>query len=500
MQPVDSVAFHARFDPQRLAVIEIFSGRRWTYAALDEAIARCAGALAEEWHVNNGDRVAALAANRAELMMLHFACARIGAIYVPINWRLSPRELTAIVEDVDAKLLVGDDQLDKAGLHGVDIDAFAARCAQAAPLATNPLDPDRVSLILYTSGTSGQPKGAMITERNLNELGLNSSLFQRVDRDSRYLIDSPMFHIIGIGSSIRPPLFWGGSIVISDGFDAERTLARIGDPELGITHYFCVPQMSSILRRQPGFDPAPFRRLTALFSGGAPHPESELNAWLDDGVPVISAYGLSEAGSVLMMPIDIEEIRAHPRAVGIATPRIDVRLVDGDGRDCPAGTPGEVLLKGDNVFTGYWRRPQQTSEAFTVDGWLRTGDVAVLRDGYYEIVDRKKDMFISGGENVYPAEIENVMSLFPGVQAVAVVGVPDERWGEVGHMVVVGDAIKKEDVLLFLAERIARYKVPKHISFMQELPRTGSGKVRKDVLRASLLQQVADSPTGKSPA
>jgi len=246
--------------------------------------------------------------------------------------------------------------------------------------------------------------------------------------------------------------------------------------------------MSSILRRQPDFDPAAFRRLTALFSGGAPHPQAELNAWLDDGVPVISAYGLSEAGSVFMMPIDIETIRRHPLAVGLGTPGIRSRLVDDEGWDCPDGLPGEVLLKGDNVFAGYWRRPEQTAAVFTEDGWLRTGDVAVLRDGYYEIVDRKKDMFISGGENVYPAEIENVMSHFPGVGDVAVVGVPDERWGEVGHMVIIGEAIDKTVILSFLSERIARYKLPKHVSFADDLPRTGSGKIRKDLLRARLMQ------------
>lgn len=488
MQPVDSVAFHARFDPQRLALIEIFSDRRWTYAALDDAIRRCAHALMEEWKVKPGDRVAALAANRAELLILHFACSRVGTIYVPLNWRLSPRELAEIVDDVEPALLVGDGELAKAGLPGVAMDIFVAACAAATPLATGSLDPDRVSLILYTSGTSGHPKGAMITERNLNELGLNSSLFQRVDRNSRYLVDSPMFHIIGIASSVRPPFLTGGAVIISDGFDAQRTLGRIADPDLAVTHYFCVPQMSSILRRQPDFDPAAFRRLTALFSGGAPHPQAELNAWLDDGVPVISAYGLSEAGSVFMMPIDIETIRRHPLAVGLGTPGIRSRLVDDEGRDCPDGLPGEVLLKGDNVFAGYWRRPEQTAAVFTEDGWLRTGDVAVLRDGYYEIVDRKKDMFISGGENVYPAEIENVMSHFPGVGDVAVVGVPDERWGEVGHMVIIGEAIDKTVILSFLSERIARYKLPKHVSFADDLPRTGSGKIRKDLLRARLMQ------------
>src|ERR1700712_2157570 len=400
MGPVDYIAFHAQFNPQRLAVHDLSSERRWSYVELDHSVGLCAEALMHFWHVGEGDRVAALASNHAELLVLHFACSRIGAIYVPLNWRLASPELRDIISDVEPALLVGDEQLDLHGLTGVGIADLFDRIQEAAGLALTSvrrLDPDRVSLILYTSGTSGRPKGAMITERNLCQLGINTSIFQHVDRDSRYLVDSPMFHIIGIASSIRPPFMWGGAVLISDGFDAARTLQRIADPALAITHYFCVPQMSALLRQQPGFDPAPFRRLTALFSGGAPHPEAVLTAWLNDGVPVISAYGLSEAGSVFMMPIDIPEIRKHPRAVGIPTPAIQARLVDDNGQDCAAGMAGEILLKGDNVFAGYWRRPEQTASIYTCDGWLKTGDIGIIRDGYYEIVDRKKDMFISGG-------------------------------------------------------------------------------------------------------
>lgn len=486
--PIDFIEFHAHFHPRRLAVLEVASGRSWTYLELDDAIARWARVLHDNYWAAPGDRIGALARNRAELLILHFACARIGAIYVPLNWRLAAAELAEIVADVEPVLLVGDEELSNAGLAGAAIDELADLAARAVPLRGGKILPDQASLMLFTSGTSGKPKGAMLSERNLAQLGLNTGLFSRVTRDSRYLIDSPMFHIIGIASCVRPPLMYGGAVILSDGFDAEKTLTRIANVELGITHYFCIPQMATALRRHHSYEPNNFRRLTALFSGGAPHPEPEMLAWLDDGIPIINAYGMSEAGSVCMMPIDIELIRRRPRSVGVRTPGVHARLVDAAMNDCPPGAPGEILLKGENVFLGYWRRPELTMASFTEDGWFRTGDIGVLRDGLYDIVDRKKDMYISGGENIYPAEVEAAMSGFPGLVDVCVVGIPDERWGEVGHMVIVGSEVETEAVMNFLSHRIARYKLPKHVSFAESLPRTGSGKVRKDDLRSSLLR------------
>ena len=244
------------------------------------------------------------------------------------------------------------------------------------------------------------------------------------------------------------------------------------------------------LRREPGFDARALRGLTALFTGGAPHPAPDIRAWLRDGIPVVDGYGMSEAGTVFGMPVDLALIERKAGCVGFGTPAIRARIVDALERDCAADEPGELLLCGPNVFGGYWRRPVESAAAFTGDGWFRTGDIAVRdSDGYFRLVDRKKDMYISGGENVYPVEVEAALSGFPGLVECAVVAVPDEQWGEVGVCLLVvaaGAQVNEMQLTRYLRERIAHYKIPKRYVYVERLPRTGSGKVRKSDLRALL--------------
>jgi len=255
-----------------------------------------------------------------------------------------------------------------------------------------------------------------------------------------------------------------------------------------VTHYFCVPQMAAMLRAEPSFDPAGLLGLTGVFTGGAPHPAEDILAWTRLGLPIVDGFGMSEAGTVFGMPADLTLIAAKAGAVGLATPTVRARLVDAQDRDCPVGTPGELLLKGPNLFSHYWRKPRETAEAFTADGWFRTGDIAVRdADGFYALVDRKKDMFISGGENVYPAEIEAALAGFAGLLECAVVGVADARWGEVGVCYFVpepGATLEADHLLDHLAQRLARYKLPKQFVRLDCLPRTASGKVVKASLRA----------------
>jgi fatty-acyl-CoA synthase len=314
----------------------------------------------------------------------------------------------------------------------------------------------------------------------------------RVTHDSRFLCDSPMFHVIGLVTTIRPAFRVGAAVLLSDGFDAERTLGRLSDPELNVTHYFCVPQMAAALRTRPEFDPTRLRHLTALFTGGAPNPPADIQAWAADGIPVANGFGMSESGTVCHTGIDLPAIDAKAGSVGVPTPGVQVRVADGDGIVLPPGEAGELQLRGPNLFSGYWRRPDETAAAFTSDGWFRTGDIArVDADGSLWIVDRAKDMFISGGENVYPAEIEAALAGHPQVAECAVVGVPDERWGEVGHLAIRprAESLDVAAVQAFLGERLARYKLPKHVSIVEELPRNGAGKVLKIELRRLLLSQ-----------
>jgi len=495
---IDHVGFQARLQPQRLAFAELFSERRWTYAQFDAAIGRTATVLADVHRVRAGDRVASLARNRAELILLHLACARLGAIYVPLNWRLSGTELAVLVKDADPIILLGDAELDRPELQNLQhcepslgtLDDFATLCDAAPPMPERPIDQDAASLILYTSGTSGRPKGVLLSERNLTQTAINFGRLGRVTHRSVFLTDSPMFHIIGLVTCIRPAFLHGGATLATAGFDPPRTLAFMADPSLAVTHYFCVPQMAAMLRAQPQFHPAALSRLTAIFTGGAPHPANLIRAWLNDGLSVVDGYGMSEAGTVFGMPIDQNCIAARMGSCGIAPPSLSTRIVNDAYEDCEDMVPGELLLKGDNIFKEYWRRPQETQAAFAPGGWFRTGDIA-LRDsaGFHYLVDRKKDMFISGGENIYPAEIEAAVAGHPQVAECAVIGVPDTRWGEVGHLVLVatgGQALDTKSVLARIETRLARYKLPKHVTILEALPRNGAGKVVKAELRSLL--------------
>lgn len=488
MAVIDDTAFQAMRQPDAVAAIDLTSGRSWTYAELNQTAGRCADLLIRHYDCRTGDRVASLAKNRVELVILHLACARAGLIYVPLNWRLSGPEVRGLLEDVEPRLLIGDGELVRVGMDGLSLDAFCTQIDGWSGEAEVTTDPERISLILFTSGTSGRPKGAMLSERALRETAVNFGMLGSVDRSSIILIDTPMFHVIGLVTSVRPFLMQGATIVVSDGFDPTRTLARLSDPALGITHYFCVPQMADRLRAEPGFDGTALQGLTALFTGGAPHPAASIKAWLDAGVPVADGFGMSEAGTVLGMSLEPATIMAKAGAAGLAPPGIELTIVDGSGEPVPDGHAGELLLRGGNLFSGYWRRPKETADAYDAQGRFRTGDIAVRdADGYVSIVDRKKDMFISGGENVYPAEIEAALASFPGLVEAAVVGVADERWGEVGLCALVHrdpqpglETAVREHLSLLLAS----YKLPRHYVLVDALPRTGTGKVQKTELKA----------------
>lgn len=489
---VDDAGAQARLHPGALAVHEFVSGRHWSYAAWDEAIARTAAVLVLNHGIEPGARVAALGRNCAELVLLHLACARIGTIFVPLNWRLVPAELAPLLENSSPALLFGDADLlspVRASWRTIEIPALRAEMDDAAPLATLPFDRGRPSLILYTSGTAGRPKGVVLSEHNISHTAINFSMLAQVAHDSVMLAETPMFHTIGIIASIRPFFLRGGTVLIGEGFEPARTLARLGDAGLGVTHYFCVPQMAQMLRNTPDFDPGKLRRLTAVFSGGAPHPAENIRAWLRDGIAIADGFGMSEAGTISCMPQHIPLIDAKAGATGIVPPSIRFRIVDTGEIDVPAGMAGELLLQGDNLFSGYWRAPEETAKAFTQDGWFRTGDIVRQdEDGFLFLVDRKKDMFISGGENIYPVEIEAALAGLPGIAEAAVIGIPDARWGEVGHLAVVVAAGGPDAaaILAHFATRLARYKIPKHISFVEALPRTGTGKIQKTILRRTL--------------
>ncbi|MDC8831880.1 AMP-binding protein [Alteromonas gilva] len=482
------LTLQAKLRPTKEAVIDLTSDRSWTYPEWESFVNKSSYWLTRQG-LACGDRLACLAKNCAELVALHFACEQIGVLFVPLNWRLSAEELHALIDDCTPRLIVGDTMANKLGLAYFDINTLS----DAVSLPEGQFQPQdhraMPSLILYTSGTTGQPKGIMHSQDTIMETTLNMTLLGQVDEHSTFLCETPMFHVIGLISCVRPALYQGGRIVISDGFQPPRTLARLMDEQLCISHYFCVPQMANALRQEPDFNPASLQNLKALLTGGAPHPAVQIRQWLNDGIPIVDGYGMSEAGTVFGMPFDIATIDTKAGSVGVPTHRIEVRLADAKGQPVANGETGEVQLKGKNLFTGIWQQPQLYAQCFTADGWFKTGDVAVKDDDdFYRIVDRIKDMFISGGENVYPTEIEGVAVKLDAILECALVGVPDDRWGEVGCLFVVAKSnqapIKPQDILDALESSLAKYKLPKYIKMVDSLPRNGGGKVMKHQLKA----------------
>lgn len=489
---IDYIAAHGRARSTALACVDLASGRRWEWAAFDADVNRAAHWLIARLGSASGARVATLARNSADLLILQLGCARAGAIFVPLNWRLAAPEIQALLDDSDPVVLVADDHLATPDFTGerlrlADWTSAIARKPAGPPPMTARRAWDAATTLLYTSGTSGRPKGVMISEANAYWGSTSFMLANGVSGDSVFLIDNPLFHTAGLFAAARTPLLAGGTALISAEFDPAVTLARLSDPALGVTHYFSVPQMAQMLWNAPGFDPAMLRALDVLATGGAPNPPAQIARFVNAGIRMSDGFGMTETCSATGMPVaDSGLLIAKAGSIGLPYAGIEMRVVDERGRDLPDDETGELWVRGPGITAGYWRQPVATAAAFT-DGWFRTGD-AVRRDadGFYFLVDRKKDMYISGGENVYPAEVEAVIAELPGIAECAVIGVADERWGEVGRAFVIpvaGCVVDAESVLVHCRARLAKFKVPVSIVDDRPIPRTATGKVQKHLLR-----------------
>lgn len=504
--PPDRIALHAQSRPDALACIDLATGERLSWRDFDGRVWACASALWQRLDGAAGQRIAILSRNSADLAVLSAASERCGAVFVPLNWRLAAPELAAILADCSPSLLLvqpefeglASDALSASGLKTPLLPLSETTRPQAAPLADcAPAGMHDPCIILYTSGTTGRAKGVVITRENALYSSLNFAAVAAVNAQSVLLCDSPMFHTVGLVAITRTALHEGACVAISDRFVPATTLARLSDPDLGVTHYFVVPQMVEALMRDPGIERADLSRLTALFSGGGPLPLPLLQSCLDRGVLLINGYGMSEIGSGIHMPIDRDFVLANPQTVGFPAPHLDVMLMDSEGYPVSPGKVGEIWMRGPSVSPGYWNQPEATACSRS-GNWFRSGDLARQRpDGVYEIVDRLKDMYISGGENVYPAEVEALLRQCPGVLDAAVIGVPDQRWGETGCAFVqlntqsASSRLTEADIRRSLSSRLARYKQPSHIRIVEVIPRTGSGKARKNLLREDYLRSVS---------
>lgn len=479
----------AELAPDRIAFIEAASGRTLTYRAFDQRAERAAHLL-RDLGVGRGDRVATLMLNETAFFEILFSAARLGAIVVPLNWRLAADELRPILADCSPRLLVHDranaEMAQRLSVPVLSLADYEARIATPPParLGDGAWSPDGIWYLLYTSGTTGRPKAVIQTfgMALANYVNLGQAIdLTSADRTLNFL---PLFHTAGINLHTLPTLIAGGSVRIFPKFDVEWVIAAIGGGD--VTCFFGVPAVYQALALHPRFAAVDLGRVRSWGCGGAPLPEPLLRVFLNRGARVCAGYGMTETGPTLCL---MDPAGVETRIGSCGKPQIlsRVRIVDAEGRDVAAGAPGEVLVKGANVTPGYWNNDEATRAAFTADGWLRTGDVGCVdAEGYVTIVDRIKDMFISGGENVYPAEVEHALLAHPEVLEAAVIGVADERWGEVGRAFVVprqNARPEPERLRAFCRDRIAGYKVPKTILLVADLPRTAAGKVQKHVLR-----------------
>jgi fatty-acyl-CoA synthase len=480
----------AALTPHRTAIE--FEGETVSYAELDRRSESVAAELLASG-ARRGDRIASLTANSPEHVVLFFACAKAGLILMPLNWRLAAPELAYQLDDAEpAFLFVERDQAEaaKAALAAAAVAEpvlrdLTALDAPAADAQRSEVADDDGLLLVYTSGTTGKPKGALLTHANCFWTNLSFDLSTGLAGDDVVLQVLPQFHCGGW--NVQPLLAWwkGATVVLERSFDAARVLRLI--EERRVTTMMGVPAIYLFLAQEPGFSDADLSSLRRAVVGGAPMPESLLETWAGRGTAILQGYGLTEAApNVLCLPAE-DAVRKLGYA-GKPYPHVEVALRAESGELLAGAGSGELVVRGPNVFAGYWRNDEATRAAL-VDGWLRTGDVAERdAEGYYRIRGRLKELYISGGENVYPAEIEAVLHEHPGVADAAVAGVPDERWGEAGIAFVVaaeGVALEADDLRAFCAERLARYKLPREFHLVAELPRSGAGKVLKAGLLAA---------------
>ncbi|MGZ5912062.1 MAG: acyl-CoA synthetase [Reyranella sp.] len=504
----DWITHHAGRRPTKLAIHDLQTGRKFTYADLDDRTGRLAAALAG-LGIARGDRVGLLAPNCAEYFELQFACGRLGAIMLPLNWRLTVPELEYILGDSAPKLLVHDKAFAQQAAelarlckvaHRLEIDHDRADSAyeRALASASKPpvpvaLDHDDIAMVMYTSGTTGHPKGAIITHGMNFWNCVNLGIPALINPETVQLVILPLFHTGGLNCYANPVLHAGGTILIMRTFDPGQALDCLSDRALGITHFFGVPAPYQFMMQHPKFPGADLSRLRVAGVGGAPCALAILEGWAARGVPLVQGWGMTETSPAGTM-LDAADAIRKVGSAGKALMHTAIRIVDEAGRDVAPGNVGELLTKGPHITPGYWNKPAATAQAFT-DGWLHTGDAARQDDeGFVYIVDRWKDMYISGGENVYPAEVENVLFQLPGIADAAIIGVPHERWGEVGMAIIVRKAdqlLEEGDVIRHCLGRLAKFKVPQSVVFVDSLPRNATGKVLKRELRLQFVGKAA---------
>lgn len=490
--------------PERSALS--FKGRTWCYGEMQGEIEDLSTVFASRG-IGKGERIAYLGLNNPLALFAGFAAARIGAILVPLNFRLSVTELVAIMQDADVCAVIADPQYAPliSGVReqlacrefytfGADCEGWsrvdALQAEVGSPVSAQDCDPDDTVTLMYTSGTTGVPKGAMISHRNIWVNNMNWLLTSDFTSGDVTVVCAPLFHVGGLCVVLLPTFFCGGHLVLQEGFDPEGYLRDMADYQATVS--FAVPAMLLFASQHDCFAQVDLSAMRLIVAGGAPVPEPLLKVYAARGIPISQCYGMTEATAGLTF-LETGRARSKLGSCGRAGPLNEVKLIDPDGRRISEPfVKGELCARGGNITAGYWRRPDATAAALDEEGWYRTGDGAYFdEEGFYYICDRIKDMIISGGENIYPAEIEGLLYEHPAVADVAVIGAPDEKWGE--QVVVVaalkpGASLTLADIVHFLAPKLARYKLPKVLRLVDALPRNANGKVVKATLRERFAQ------------
>ena len=502
MYSFDWLSKRAKLTPDKIALFDVENGQKKSYSMFNIRASAFANFLLNGLHLQNNDRIAILAYNSSEYMEILYGCAKANIIGVCLNWRLSTNELKFILKDSTPRVIVYDPDFQKKINELQELD-FLENSIILSKKATdsefiyesvlkefrNPLlemkprKYEETWYLLYTSGTTGNPKGVIQTFGMVFYNAVNIGLGSNLTSEDVTLNLLPFFHTGGLNLYTNPTIHVGGTALIMKTFDPAKVLKVLSEDA---TLIFAVPAIYRLLSQHPDFEKTQFSRMREWECGGEKMPVPLLHTFKQKGIIIKQGFGMTETGPTVFL-IDKEHAITKAGSVGKPMLHVEVRCVDENGNDLPPGSRGEMLIKGPGVTPGYWNQPQKTKEAIDKDGWLHSGDVIeVDKDGYYYIVDRIKDMFISGGENVYPAEIENVLYQIPQISEAAVIGISDEKWGEVGKAFVSlkpGQNIQESEIRGFLKKEIASYKIPKFVQFLENLPRNGAGKILKNELR-----------------
>lgn len=515
---------HALRSPDHPALIDGDTGRTSTFRELDERVVRLASALRGRG-VREGDRVAVFSINSPEMLELFLAVAKLGAITVMVNFRFTAPEVRYILEDSGAVLLLASSPLEgtaRAAAEGTEVRdiiglATAAQRSAGEHVGFDALleegstdidlpdvDPDSTATLMYTSGTTGAPKGAILTHANLFwDAIYHNAVENGLNRFDVNLVTAPLFHVGALAVYTLPSLYWGASNVVLESFAPSTWAAAVQQHR--VTKAFAVPTMWSAILGSGELKKHDVSSLDVAISGGAPCPIPVIEGLRAKGVKFTEGFGMTETAAAAST-LPSEYVTSHAGSVGRPSLHVDFRVVDPAGEDVPQGEVGELIIRGPSVSPGYWNRPDANAESHR-DGWFYSGDLArVDADGFYYLVDRKKDMVISGGENVFPIEIEQVLYGHPAIAEVSVIGTPDDKWGETVTAVIVpkegagtDETALADDITAYARERLAGFKVPRRFHFAEELPRTATGKVRKVELRhtytADAQHESTDEPT-----